>query len=601
MKGAEDIVEKQQLRGSFAVKPFRSQAAGRSCVLFWRDAPPVVVEQETVEALRVCGTFRSMPEHLLAARAAGVAGEDTERLRGTLETLAAKGATVSLDVALGNLPRSPSTRRGPLERIALLTRDRPAAAMRCLESLVVNAREACRTLQVSVYDDADTPPQGSREAWRSVAEEVGVPLRLLDRLQRSRFAQALASKAGVPVETVRTCLLGNDAVGFRRGAGTNSALLDHAGENLLFIDDDMLCEPAVHDNATTPEKVALSSDRSPVRSRYYSSYDRVCSVSKRLEVDYIGLHERWLTEPLSAVLLNPAADVSFSAAAPGLFTSSPRVAVTCGAFYGDSGSQFSWNVLFDIHGDRADTVRNEDEYELALRSRMVWRGVDRVTLGHGQFLQATTMGVAAPTRGEWRPPFVPFFRCSDNIFGLMLSNADGDQQLCYLPWALRHAPDPPRSQRRDDVWESGVMVRFFDLFWALFDIHSRENRHLRGKTWGLAFAACLRRAAELSPTALAAVVVDVLSARSAGLVDRIDALMMRNPGPSYWRRDADRFVAAHLRWIREGRLEFCDELSSSQGGLAFGQRLLGNYAEMIEVWPSLLEAAVNLGGIEEDL
>jgi len=131
--------------------------------------------------------------------------------------------------------------------IGIVTRDRLASLVACLESYLENCRRHARSPEFVIMDDstsaeaADNP----RSALQELAGRFNAQIRYAGRQEKRRFADVLSAESGVSEETISSALFGDERCRRSTGANRNSLFLDTAGSLILAVDDDTLCCPVL--------------------------------------------------------------------------------------------------------------------------------------------------------------------------------------------------------------------------------------------------------------------------------------------------------------------------------------------------------------------
>ena len=586
-----------------AVLPFRLVPAGqeRSLVLS-RHGHSLLVPRTVGEALLSCRSFRTVAAHFGSAANSGILrAADETAFRESIGSLIESGAAEKFSTVVSRAQGvGPDVPKREIRTLAMVSCDRPHLAQRALRSFARNALQYGRRLTMVIYDDSQNPRNinNYRVVAADIAAEFGLEVRHAGWHQRSNFAKSLATHVGLASNTTTAALLGNGPTDLHRGANTNSAFLDLCGENFLSIDDDLTCDVGTR-SAPGDGGITFTSTPGPVKSFAYPDWASLGVDVRPENIDYIGLHESILGRSLSAVLQETGNIDAASATADcfGLDAGTPPyVGVTCGAFYGDSGSEIPSYLLFSPNETIRAFLGGEDYYESVVRSRLVWRGVPRFTIGHSRFIQATNLGVSAFADGaRIIPPFLPWFRCSDNIFGEMLAQCRPDIRIGYLHQGIRHDPWPPRKDKRDDVWRLATKVRFYDVFSALLAVFSRSAHAGSGETWLRSFADFLRASSTLGTCELQRLLFDVLAERAARRICELEEVLRKHrDAPAWWRKDVERYLQMKTHWIDEGVLCFSEESLARNGGPPVIFPLLSQFADVLESWPAMIKGSQDL-------
>jgi hypothetical protein len=342
----------------------------------------------------------------------------------------------------------------PAVRITSLvcpTAARPESLARCLDSYVDNAaRFGRRDLRVVVVDGAvaSAPRAATQAVLARLQARTGSEVAYAGVEEKLRFAKRLVDTKAVPADVVKFGLFGLPGAGVVTiGANRNAALLATAGEGVLSVDDDTLC------NVGTPPAVEPGID--VTRAEPYSSSHPwelwTAGTTSEAdgaavgEVDLLGGHERVLGRPVADCLAQGG-----QAGGGGEVDPAARVLVTSNSLVGDCGWGSPTHYLF-VTGRSLERLTGSDEtYRVARRSRWVLRGVRRLTLCQGaENLMTTFYGLDNRTAVA---PFLPVARGSDYVFGTTLSECRPAVHVGHLPWTLEHRPQEARA-----FWEGEVL------------------------------------------------------------------------------------------------------------------------------------------------
>src|SRR5271157_3816134 len=104
------------------------------------------------------------------------------------------------------------------QTIAVLTKDRPEAFRRCVESLRANAKLLGKSVRLVVSDDSVSPAVN-----HTVLVESGLPFVHCDRTFKTRFAQSLTAHIPDHQSSIEFALLPDDPIAM--GAARNFLML----------------------------------------------------------------------------------------------------------------------------------------------------------------------------------------------------------------------------------------------------------------------------------------------------------------------------------------------------------------------------------------
>jgi hypothetical protein len=573
-------------------------ASGQQALLCGPQVGATLVPAALVPALRGCAVFRTVDEHCgHAARTRQLAPGAEELFRQNLLQLRGRGFFVAealLRASHDDNPATGDTGQLTIECLGLVTRDRPDRAAASLRSYLTNSTRAGRRNQVIFCDDSRDPAlsRANLQVAQQIQEERGVPVRYLAMREKETYAARLSQAAGLPPETVRAALLDSLGTGFTRGANTNALMLDTLGDAAFCFDDDSICRPARMGDGDDPG-IDLSSSQRPARMVVYPGFEALLDEAREQPACLLEEHERWLGRALGQVLAT-AETINLEEAGPSLLVSAvrkrARVSLTWSGIYGDSGSEHPTYYLSMPPADRAKLVQSEEMYRAALERRIIWKAPPRVRIARSPFFQSVAFGI--DNRG-FLPPFLPFLRASDVVFGQLLGICSKDSFVAYLPWSVLHHPEPARQQSADLVWRKAGALRLAELVGicqqtvpGLAALEAAEDR-LR------AMGRHLRHLAQLEPQELEAFLYPTLMEKwTDDLVAMERLLRLHDDQPSFWADDVrrtmqvleDRLLADHPLRI---------ELSLPDANVS-PRVLLRTFGEVAEAWPDMRSAGFEL-------
>jgi hypothetical protein len=578
--------------------------AGDGTVLLAGDnLRPLLVSAAMARALAHCRPLRTLEQHCeLVVRAEILSPSEISSFGPLLHQLKTDGLLDTLPAGSETLNNATMDQRVD---IVIISADRPNLLSRCVQSISRKLTAYGSRARLTIFDgsrlaeNSDTYLRLSRD-W---AQKVEAEVRYLGPAQKRRFIDALVERSAVPRDVVSTTLLGDARIACLRGANSNCAFLELVGRPFISVDDDVVWEISKRSPPVPADSMVFSGSLWPVSSVCYPSLERAADDIGHVEVDHILSHRRALGRTLLG-LLSQSEHVVLEDALPELFLTGAdipsRVHATCSSFYGDSGSQHPWFMLFAGPESRKCFMTDEASYVDAVKSRVVWRGVPRSTAAASPFFQAPTVGFLND-QTERLPPFVPFYRCSDNLFGLMLSKSVREARTCFLAEGVRHAPEPPRAATRTALWETATIFRFYDVMQACMELFEQGSPGRTAESWSQGFAHFLRRASLLSRDDLSALLFEPLAIRAARSLEELDKLMKTHEGqPIYWADDARSFSAERLKWLQSGKLGRIVDVEEGTG--ESDPRLhLRQYADVLDAWPELAYHARNLAAEEVSL
>jgi hypothetical protein len=576
-----------------ALRPLHAHRIAPGQTLLW--LPGVgssVVPDDMAQAIGRRVQFRTIEEHTSEALSnAEVSSERAEAFARTLRSLASLGFFMAETVAA---PPQGSIRPASIRYVAMVTRDRPISAARSLRSYIGNGRHCGRRRIFVVHDSSPRMDDGLRlrAALSEIGRAYGADVRYVGPRERARYVRRLAQTADVPMATVRVALLGDRRIEFSRGANTNGVLLDAVGLPLFCCDDDSFCRPA---RPGSTDAVELSSASTPIRLRAFQDQSQLMSSLRLESVDLISEHASWLGG--QAAPLMAGRPQQLHQASPRLIElargDEGTVMLTWSGLYGDSGSASSTHYLSLTGADRDALLAGEQAYRKVLQNRIVWKAPEAVTLTRSGFFQSVAFGL---DNRLLLPPFMPFLRASDTVFGQTLVRCHDGGLIACLPWSVHHAPDPPRTQSCDLVWRGAADQRFADVVLLCLQLLPPFPPGLSAAARLARLGAHLRELAGLRPAEFAALLGPGLARRLSQRLIRLETLVNEyDSRPAYWAADARRALDAYERRLLSGAPLVPDDLGlTGQPGLRRCQRLLAAFGDVLVAWEALRDGAARL-------
>ena len=403
---------------------------------------------------------------------------------------------------------------------------------------------------------------------------------------------------------------------FRPGpsGNRNIILLLTSGENVLFVDDDIVCdvwEPvsfrratgATHERGAT--RIALGGHIEEREIAFYSQREDVCENLVRSRVDLLNAHHAVLGRSVRS-LANSHAGVDKRRACTHLrdVARGARTAVvrmTLSGIAGDTGATYPDRLLFSTGRWKAVLAGSRRSFETAFTSREVCKVTNHYVVMHEIACMTACLGL---TNASMTPPFLPVGRNEDGLFGATLSAMDPQTVGCHIPYAVVHAsPRSPRYSGRR--FPSASKTRSADLLISMMrswtpQIRATDRRRrliMLGK-W-LQNLAALRQADFVRVTSLA-----TLRTREKELRLIESALADGETYPAYWQRDFRLYRTMLLRHASKPSfllpLEFHGARTMSAGYDEFRQ-FVRSAGELYMEWPSLwMKARTNLRGLAAD-
>ena len=423
------------------------------------------------------------------------------------------------------------TGNAPISTIGVTTADRPDPLARCLFSLARQTAMRNTRTRILVVDssiDANNESRG-RHAASSIQEATGQAILFIGRKEKLALRKALRTLC-------KDSLL---EFAFRPGASGNRniVLLLSTGENVLLVDDDIVC-----DVWTLPSLRQVMTLSGHVERRSIAFYKRrpdVCSSLVRADVDLLSAHDAVLGHSLKSlaskrgfVIDRRYACGRVRQAAEGTQPAVLRMTLT--GIAGDAGVNYPDRMLFSGGSWKTVLAANRRTFRTAFNFREVCKLGNRYIVMHEIACMAACLGLS---NRSMLPPFIPTGRNEDGLFGATLSAIDRAFLSSHVPFAVIHASNrPPRYSGAR--FPSACETRSADLLISLiasWTSHVSGTRCRPRLNWlgqRLRDLGALRNADFINLTSLA-----TLKTREKELALIDSRLASRGDFPDYWLRD----------------------------------------------------------------
>jgi FkbH-like protein len=469
--------------------------------------------------------------------------------------------------------------------IGVVTANRPEALLRALESYAENARHHGRAPDLVVVDDSRAPAMraANRGALAALSRARGASraIRYAGTEEKEAFLRALGA-FDVPPDVARFALLPDVTDTTTVGANRNALLLDAVGDLVFSADDDTLCRLAAPPDSDPALDDRAAVGRDPCDYWFFRDHAAALRAVSPVDRDLLAAHEELLGHDAQSLRAGEPAG---------------PVLITLGGIVGDCGwgAPFGWWLgpmgYLAMRGPSLARLFAEASVSGdPCTSRAILRVARRPSLADETMSMTTTVGLDA--RGLL-PPFCPFGRGEDNIFGASIAACVPGARFGHVPWAVVHAPAEERrfwpgelARTASGVDASRVLIELIRA-WDPGDIASPEGRiralgqHLveLGKARGADFDHLVRARLAASDRALVSWLEEGLAAPGA---------------PAWWVDETRRYLTALGR--AEARDDHAVPLDlRGAGGVDEGRaRTAGFVRRMGELyvhWPAMVAGA----------
>jgi hypothetical protein len=572
--------------------------AGDDVLLHDPDRPaPIVLPAFELDLLAQCTHFAPVEEH--AAQAARTTGLPADGVTQRLYDMVDRGLLVSqhevLARARGAAERDP-TPAPMLDRVAVITNDRPASLSNCLQSY---RKQYGAELELVVFDDsADAAVRGEN---RRIAETAGGRVLYAGEKEKREFVAELSARVGIEQSVVGAALTDFDGSRFHCGANRNAVLLDAAGGAVLMIDDDTTARAV--NTADAGDSLRLSSRYDPWSLHFFTGVEKALDAAKWQSPDLLAWHRRFLGSSPSACAFGRAAgkdglpldtdgatvdlNEADSALIDAFSGGRGRVVATAAGVAGDSGMGLP---LYFLSLQGAARERLLENYEAYRATRGVHRGAPEVTISNSQIFMGAH--VAFDVR-DTIPPFPPVLRNSDGVFGVLLRTCMPQSYLAFLPWLVEHAPPELRAADFEQVLRSIGRVRASDVIRDLAHAYEPAPGVTEPTVRLPAFGQYLIGLGAMPSDDFDAFIRHQIVARVGSRIEGLTRTVNRYDGqPDGWAKDCVDVAAEGLRSLTEDEIGIADTPGNTpMERTRHFQRLIDRFGRIIEAWPRLLAAA----------
>ena len=413
----------------------------------------------------------------------------------------------------------------------MTTADRPQLLERCLWSLTRQLDKDGAPVRVIVVDASKDSRNESlaRTAAASIRRATGHTIAFIGRDEKLELRRILRT-------------LCDDSLlefAFRPGASGNRniALLLTTGENVLFVDDDIVCD--VWRPRTFRRAITLGGHVELRDIAFYRRRDDVCKRLLRARISLLNGHEAVLGRTVRSLATGNDLVVDARRACPHLRGAAQgvrpaQVRMTLTGIAGDAGVTYPDRFLFSKGTWKTVLAGSRRTFDTAFRSREICKVANRYVIMHEVSCMGGCLGLA---NSSIAPPFLPVGRNEDGLFGATLCAMDAHAVGCHIPYAVLHA-SARSATYRGERFPSTSETRVADLLISLVmswtsKLHGEDPSGRLGRLGErLQRTAALRKADFIGVTSLATLRT---RERELALID--SALADFEDLPAYWQRD----------------------------------------------------------------
>lgn len=524
-----------------------------------------------------------------------------ERIRERLAQMAERGLLISEgDCLLEHDRRVPGAAQADtISSLGVVTRDRPESLLRCLDSLSTMLARSGRRLRLVVADDStdERVRQRNRETLERISARLGVDARYLGADEKTALCDQLAARSGAPRSSVEFALRPARRFAMGAGANRNCLLLATQGDLTFQVDDDIHWRLAAAPGMVPGLRFVPAGD--PTVTQFFPDRAAALAAVPSDDGDGIAMHERVLGRSLGAgiaAMRAPDRPIVDGAIDPvflrHLRHGRGRAMATSFGIVGDIGT-WSPHTLFDLSGQSWDNLLAR--YDDAARTREVVRAAPQATVTRGGFFMAGAVGL---DNRVFLPPFFPAGRNEDGLFGVLLPFVAPDSYFCHLPAVIAHEPETTRAFDPAAAWTQAGSLRVVELVLNAV------------RTWRPSAAAATPPARLVALGTyleeVGAMAVDTFvelqqfeAWRMMDIIRRGIQDRLRSSGklpPNVADALTRHFVLLEARMSSDRFLQPIDLPGDGtiEDRLGRVQALIAEYGRLLQVWPSLIDAADDL-------
>lgn len=480
----------------------------------------------------------------------------------------------------------PADESAPITTVGVTTADRPDALRRCLQSLTRQLRCHSRDARIIVVDGSkrSTNESLARSTVRAIASSTGCDIAFIGRKERRDVRKRL--RPICPAEII-------DFV-FTPGASGNRnvAILLASGENVLLVDDDVVCDLWKLPSFRNAIEVSGHVERRNLA--FFRTRRAARRGMARVTAGLLDAHGVLLGRSLESLADGGSPTIDATRAcrflAEGLAGLRRAVVrTTFSGLTGDAGASNPERLLFGTGKWKELLLSSRAVYDTAFQYREVRRVASRFVVTHDVACMGFCMGLA---NSSLVPPFLPTGRNEDGLFGMTLSAIDRTAVVGHIPYAVLHdSSRPPGYGRYPFV--SATQTRVADLMIHLINAWIPSTRAARPTRRLSRLAEWLGELAELDEQDLATAIVETIFRARERELGLIEAALRPGSGyPPHWQRDLTRYRDTLADNLRHPGFFLPIELSAGRS-LRRGYRAFREYLRLssasMAAWPTLWE------------
>lgn len=418
-----------------------------------RNGKQMMLPAEIINAMSYCNRFRTLDEHV--DELMGDSGQEPERrksIRSVIQSLHEGGMTISAQEICDRLAAPAGINHVDEKPIlTVITWERPEPLVRLLDSIIRNCDPTGieRCIVIDDSRDAECIRQ-NREITAAANQRSGFVIEYFGSEEALELLEYLVAQLPEHEEAIRF-LMDRErwAHLWTCGISRNYSQILTVGHPLIVFDDDVICD--VHEAPVSEPGINLSDY--PRQAMFFKDQGEWPPPAADGQRDPVARHMRCLglTIPEALAVLgvdkpDPSTLHQGEAHFAGRFDQRSKVLVTeCGSL-GDTGTGSNkWLTRLSAES-RGWLLQDEHTLPMALTMRNAWMGRKQFT-----FAPSSNMSqITGTDNRDFLPPYFPFNRVEDRLFGQSTSFLFPNSFTLDQPWVIPHCPIPERFWSEQD-------------------------------------------------------------------------------------------------------------------------------------------------------
>lgn len=570
-----------------------------------RNGKRAMVRTEVYTALVTCNTFQTLETHVgnILEKQPTMQGQRDD-VRGVLQSMLNSGIMRSAKDIVAALQAPPEAAATATEAakpvVAILTWERPQSLERLLASMVSNCDTAGFHCLYVIDDSRSAENIGKNQAVvEKFAAEFATPLRYFGKSEQQGYIDQLVSRLPEHEDAIRFLAdhrLWTDH--WTAGLSRNLATLLSCGRRLVVLDDDVVCD--VYSPAHVKPNITFSD--AAREADFFAGEQEWAPLQQTLNPDPVKRHLQCLGLSLSAAVgvlgqqhLKPAGlENTTSLQASELSAESPVLITECGSL-GCPGTESNTWLPYMATASLQKMLASPNKTSQALTTRKVWSG-----RSNPHFAPRSNMSqVTGLDNRQMLPPYFPFLRGQDRLFGQMLDFVFPASVCLDYPWAVPHLPIPEREWRLKHL--NFTPKPDFPMFFSHQMLEYKSLCRSASPPDRLGGLATLFRDLAGAPTdELITMQTDRSLAGGAGMLQHLDGLLATaGSAPVDWQnylRNGITQLNKGLDAISRGGFPVRGSVGEMEGEelVAFWRQSWAGFADSLDAWPEIRQAASEL-------